>query len=305
MGSLFDKPMQETGSSTSTNNPYQQEYYDKLLEGAAGWLENGGMGQGENYLGNMKDILTQTGQGYMDMVSGAGTQDRYDALQDMNAASAAQAANALGGEMNAIGLGASGSGTSNSSRRGVAEGVATAGANRDLASQQAAQNQAFINNEQSIKQQGMQGLGGMFGQLGNLQGFADASTSGAKDLQNLLAFQNLISGNMGGTTTGTQMQAGNSMFDNILGAASVGAGFMSDKRLKKKIKTVKTRKGKPVKTPKGVTVKEWEWNDKAEDEYGLSGKAKGVIAQEAEKKVPKSVQKDKKGMRKVNYGALM
>lgn len=299
MGSLF-----ESDAQTSTNNPYQADQFDNLLSSADAWLAAGGMGEADSYYKDLQGILGQMGSGYMDMLSGAGKEDRYKALQDLNAASAAQAGNALEGSLSSIGLGAGGTGTANSSRRGVAEGVATAQANRDLSSMQAAQNQQFLQNEQALQQAGLQGMGGLYGLTGQLHQMAQGESAGAKQLQDLLAYQGLISGSMGGTTTTTG--GGPSLGSQIIGGAASGIGaFLSDKRLKKKVKKIKTKEGKQVKTKDGIDAVEWEWNDKAEKEYGVSGKARGVLAQDAEKKRPDAVKTNSKGTKMVQYGKLM
>lgn len=306
MGSLF-KPDEQVSTSTSTNELYQQAQIDNLLGAADDWLASGGLGEAPSYLGDMQGIMQQMGQGYMDMLSGAGTQNRYDALQALNQASADQAANALGGQLSAIGLGSSATGGAMGSRRGVAEGVATAQANRDLASQQAMQNQQFLQQEEAIRQQGLAGLGNMFGMTNQLQGIAQGQTAGAKQLQNLLAYQGLISGNMGGTqtTTGTASGGGPSAGSQILGAGAsiiggLGAGgfFGSDENLKKNIEFT----GEV--TESGIRQATWEWNDAAKELYGYEGSAFGVIAQEVAVKYPEAVIKDDSGFYKVNYDMI-
>lgn len=310
MGSLFDKGENvSTNTSESTNSMYQQEYFDKLLGGASDWYEKGGLSGGPNYMSQMGDILGQMGQGYQDMISGAGSADRYQALLDTQKASADISQKALDKSLMNIQSSAGAAGQAGSSRQGLAQGVAAGESASNLAALQAQQNQAYLDKENSIKQAGLSGMGNLLGQVGSYQEMAQGNTDQATQLKNLMALQSLISGNMGGTTssTGTQTTPGNSMFDNILGGAAAVGGMMmmSDKKLKKKIKKVKTKDGKKVKTKDGIDVAEWEWNDKAEKEYGLKGKEKGVIAQEAEKKRPDAVLKDKKGTRAVNYGKLM
>lgn len=308
MGGLFGGDGGGHQITESADSLFQQAQMGNLLQNADMWLSDGGMGESTSYMGDLNAMMGQMGEGYMGMISGEGSADRYAALQAANAASAEQAANALGGELASIGLDAGGSGTANSSRRGVAEGVATAAANRDLASQQAAANQQFLQNEEALKQQGLAGMGNLFTQAGQLHEMAKNETAGAKQLQNLLAYQGLISGNMGGTTSSITHDGGTSQMNNVFGGMAMGAGAgmqMSDKRLKKKIKKVKTRNGKKIKTKDGVDVATWEWNKKAEKEYGLKGKDIGVIAQDVEKKRPSAVKKNKKGMRAVDYGALM
>jgi len=112
-------------------------------------------------------------------------------------------------------------------------------------------------------------------------------------------------GSMGGTSTGTAKQSGggNSMFNNILGGVSTGAGAygaitQSDASLKKKVK--KTGKSKD-----GTNTYSWEWNDSAKQKYGLEGKGKGVLAQDVVKKKPEAVKRDvSKGKLMVDYSLL-
>lgn len=307
MGSLFERDPEEN-KTTSENVHYQQDYYDKLLSGASDWLASGGFSGGPDYTSQMGSILGQIGQGYMDKASGAGSGDRYQALLDAQKASADISNKALQGTMANLQSQAGSVGQAGSSRQSIAQGVAAGEAASQLAGQQAAMNQQFLQNEEALKQQGLQGLGGLFGQVGQLQDIAEGNTEAGKRLRSLMAFQNLISGNMGGTQSGTSTVTGGgpSLGQSIIGGVAAGAGlFGSDKKLKKNIKKVKDKKGKKAKTKDGIDIAEWEWNDKAKRDYGLSGKARGVIAQEVEKKRPDAVVKNKSGDRLVNYGALM
>ena len=216
-----------TSTSTSTSNPYQQGQFDTLLGGADAWLNSGGFGNQPNYTSQMGNTLQQMGDHYQGLLSGKGTADRYATLQDLNKASSEQASNALGGELNKIGMGMGAQGVGNSSRAGIAQGVATGAANRDLASLQAQQNQDFLLNEQKLKEAGATGMSGLFGQIGQLQANAQANTPEAQRLQALLAYQQMIAGNMGGTTTttGTSTGPAGSQLGNIIGGAATGAGL--------------------------------------------------------------------------------
>ncbi len=309
MRSLFETdPEVATNTSNSTNTHYQQGYYDKLLSGALGWLNSGGLQGGPNYQTGMENLLGQMGSGYADMISGKGSSDRYQNLMDMQKASAEIAGDELAKTNMGLQSAAGAAGQAGGSRQGIAQGLATSDAQTKLALQQSQMNQDFMNNEQALKQAGITGMGNLFGQIGQLQEMGNANTDQAKALQSLLAFQNMISGNMGGTqagtTTGTVTGGGPSLGQSIIGGAVAGAG-LSDKKLKKKIKKVKDKDGKKLKTKDGIDIAEWEWNEKANKKYGLKGKAEGVLAQEVEKKKPEAVVKNKKGDRMVNYGALM
>lgn len=127
------------------------------------------------------------------------------------------------------------------------------------------------------------------------------SQAGWGNLQNYLNMVGSVGG-MGGTSNGTTTQSGGggSMFNNILGAASTGAGIYgsimnSDKDLKKDIKKV-------GKSKSGSNVYEWNWNKKAEKEVGEKGSGRGVLAQEEAKKNPDAVMKNPKtGTLMVDY----
>ena len=306
LGSMSDKNKGNTSTTTTTETPFQQDQMNNLLGQADSWLGSGGLGDQPNYTSQMGKTLTQMGNHYQGLIDGAGSGKRYAALKSLNESSAEQSANALGGELNAIGMGMGASGAGNSSRAGIAQGIATGEANRDLASLQAQQNQDFLTNEQKLQQQGAVGMNQLFGNIGSLQDIAQANTPEAQRLKELMAYQQMISGNMGGTSTSSGSSndgSGNNMFNSILGGASAGASI-SDKKLKKNIKKTKV-KNKKIKTKDGVDVAKWEWNKKAQDKHGLKGSSVGVIAQEAKKKKPKAVKKDPKSNDwMVEYGKL-
>lgn len=113
-------------------------------------------------------------------------------------------------------------------------------------------------------------------------------------------------GGMGGTSNSTGKTTasggGGSMFSNILGGASTGAGIIgagaqagwwSDASMKKKVK----RTGK---TKDGTTTYDWEWNKSGKKE-GMSGKGSGVLAQQLAKDKPEAVSKMPNGKMMVDY----
>lgn len=286
-------------SSTSTSTLAQDAQLKNLLAGADSWLASGGLGDQQTVLPQMGQLMQAQGQQYMDMMSGKGQADRYAALQNAQKASADIAAGALDKSMAGIQSAASAAGQGGSSRQGLAQGVAAGEAQAQLAAQQAAQNQQYLNTENALKQAGAAGLGNLWNQAGQYNELIGQESEGAKQLQNLLAYQGLISGNMGGSTT----TSGTSTSDS---SSSKGGFEFSDPKLKKKIKKVKTKNGKQVKTKDGIDVNEWEWNDDAEKELGLSGKGVGVLSSDVKKKKKKAVKKDPStGYEKVNYGSLM
>ena len=320
-----------TSDSTTTDKHFQEGQYGNLLGNADSWLNQAQGGSNPNYTGQMGDILGQMGNQYMGVLTGASDQT---ALNNALQSQAAQATQSFDRNiMPGLTQSANAAGQSGGSRAGIAEGIARGDLASSIANNQAQTINQFQQQEQANKMAAAQGMSGLFGQVGQLQSNAQANTPEAIRLKQLLAYQQMISGNMGGTTnsTGTststpQQEEGGGllgtigtigggvvggMFGGPAGAAagagiggSLGNSLSSDERLKKKIKKKKDKNGKKIKTKDGIDVAEWEWNEKGE-EMGLSGKATGVIAQEAEKKRPDVVTKDKKGYRKVNYGALM
>ncbi|QDP58164.1 MAG: hypothetical protein Unbinned5123contig1000_49 [Prokaryotic dsDNA virus sp.] len=93
-------------------------------------------------------------------------------------------------------------------------------------------------------------------------------------------------------TAQNNFQASKDAFWTQMGGAAIAA--MSDRRLKKNIKKV----GK-VRTKDGKKVNLYSFEYK-----GQKKKQVGVLAQEIEKSHPSAVNKNKQGMRSVNYGAL-
>lgn len=86
---------------------------------------------------------------------------------------------------------------------------------------------------------------------------------------------------------------------NILGLGGLGLqawNAFSDKRLKKNISFVEEVNGNRYYI--------WEWNDTAQELYGLLGEDYGVIAQEVEEKTPSAVTVDSNGYKQVNYAMI-
>lgn len=133
-----------------------------------------------------------------------------------------------------------------------------------------------------------------------------ASQNGYTNLNNYLGVVGAI-GSTGGTTTSTGTSTssggGNSMFQNILGGASTGAGvasagaqagWWSDASMKKKVK-------KTGETSDGTSTYDWEWNESGKKK-GMKGKGSGVLAQQVAKDKPEAVARDKKtGALSVDY----
>ncbi len=295
-----------SSSSTETWDPAQAEYFQKLLSGASDWLEGGGLvGTAGSQEENIGKALGAMGGYYGDVLSG----DR-----DRAALEAAQQANAAGAQRNleqnllpTISESANMSGGAGGSRQGIAEGLAVTQANQDLMNQNAQMEYQFQQDAMKNQANAAQGMLNLAGGLQALQDSQAASSDQAQMLQSLLAFKDLISGNMGGTSTATGTQTG-PKGDNTgsilggLGAVAGGVGSMmtSDKNMKKNIK----KTGTAETDGKKVGLYEWEWNKEAEKKKGLKGKSKGVLAQEVEKVNPKAVATDGQGDKMVDYSKI-
>ena len=213
------------------------------------------------------------------------------------------------GTIPTIGDAAINAGQFGSSRQGVAEGVATAEAQRgkgdviagilgqaqgqELQAQQfALQLAPMIQAMQGASLQEALGMGQLEQQFGD--------QAGRRDMENLIQYANLIQGFIpGGSGTTTSSGGGNSQFNDILGGlATAGSLAMmaggSDKRLKKDLEFVTEKDG--------VKFWSWTWN-KAGEALGYAGKAFGVIADELKEIYPELVH-EKKGYLHVDYITL-
>lgn len=204
----------KTEYQPTQNSSWLYEQFGGQLGGLVGGLLNSNLPEQETadynkYMEGMGSIMGTVGQNAMDTLSGKGQANRYQALQDLNATSAQNMAGQLGGQLNKIGLGASATGTSNSSRRGVAEGVATGAATAALNQQQAAQNQAFLQNEQKLQQQAIGQLSGLSQGIKQMMGMEEQKINkeyiaelmnSNPSLANLLLFQ-MGAGGLAGLNT--------------------------------------------------------------------------------------------------------
>lgn len=139
------------------------------------------------------------------------------------------------------------------------------------------------------------------------QNIADVNYQNAVNQQNagyenLAKYANLATGigGLGGSSTATQSQPGQSTTNKVLGLASTAAGLFSmfsDASLKENVKRVGTdQKGNPRYT--------WDWNEDA-GKMGLKGKGSGVLAQQVAKTDPEAVQQDAAtGKLKVDYSQV-
>jgi hypothetical protein len=188
-------------SGTSTYDPTQSGNYKELTQGASDLFNEGpgaGNQQGVDFLNNN---LESAAGGYQNALSGR--QDR-GALDSAKMANLDRAGVASGRAMNDIGIASQGTGTAASGRRGIAEGVASADiynqANSNNANMEADFQQAGLDRQM----QAAQGLSGMTGDIiGGMQE-GDRQSDYSRELENLLAYRDAISGDMGGTTGSTE-----------------------------------------------------------------------------------------------------
>ncbi|WP_028024215.1 hypothetical protein [Enterovibrio calviensis] len=232
MGGLVESLVGGDKASTSTGNsgwqsgawtPEMAGQYNDTIQS----IINGGVPTSPSHVGlnqGQLDAINQmgsggaTGQYYASVLGGAGQADRYQGLQDLNTASAAQSAKALDKSFLNIQGGATQAGTSGGSRQSLAQGIAASDAQTNLAAIQAQQNQQFMQNEQNI----------MTNAANQLQGIAKDSFTGSSIMQDdekqkvlaewkdkygqtaagkmefLLGLANSASGVAGGTQTGNQ-----------------------------------------------------------------------------------------------------
>lgn len=271
IGRFFKGSKKQKSTSVSTSTPYQQEDFNKLLQGSGTWLSQGGFDK--NYGGQEGfdtvaginqsqqgaiDASKDTGAGLQGLYSqqGAGTLGNYFGSYDPNKTGLNQAMSAVNNQMDwnydtqvnpGIRQGAQSAGQYGSTRQGVAEGIAQSQLSQqkiNANSQMAFQDQQAFNQNQ-------------LGMLGNLSSITKGLNSGAglqydagtleqqqqqneingqlqkwmyennASLNDLLAYQQLISGDMGGTgntTTTTTGGGGGSGWGTVasLGGAVLG-----------------------------------------------------------------------------------
>lgn len=208
-----DTEQTQTGSSSSTYDPAQSDFYTDLLNRSQSWLDNGGITNANDYSGQMQDILTQQQGQYQEMINGG-----YDKTALNNAMNANSQAATQSFERNVIPTltsQANMAGQAGSSRSGIAQGLAASDLNQQISNQNASMIWNAEQQDAQRKMAGVQGMGSLIGgynQLGQYQN--QLANSG---LESLLTYKNLIGGNMGGTEVGTN--SGTSK-------ASGGGGFI-------------------------------------------------------------------------------
>ncbi len=303
---MFKGSNKTSSSSMETYDPAQSEYFQQLLRGASEWLTGGGLvGTGGQQEENIGKALGAMGGYYGDVLSGDRDRAALEAAKNANAVAAQQ--NLEQNLIPTITESANMSGGAGGSRQGIAEGMAVNQASQDLMNKNAQMEYQFQQDTMKNQANAAQGMLNLAGGLQALQDSQAGSSDQAMMLQSLLAFKDLISGNMGGTTVGKGTQTGSkgNNVGSILGglgsvAGGIGTIMMSDKTLKKNIK----KTGTAETGGKKVGLYEWEWNDKAKKKNGTTGKAEGVLAQEVKKANPKAVVKDSDGDLNVDYSQI-
>ncbi len=236
-------------TTTSTSTPYQQGNYNELLSGASSWLHNGGFDP--NYGGDPNfDPVADQNALQLGGIEGLG--NLGGALQSLLGSSGVSSLadyfdTTVRPDLRA---GATNAGQYGSSRAGVAEGIATA---RLLQNQQNNASQLAFQDQQSYNQNRLNTLGNLSAiakGLGSgnamqvdagsmLQGQEQQEINGALQkwayennvsLNDLLAYKELISGDMGGTNVSVTKGSGGGGGGlgsalGALGGASLGALF--------------------------------------------------------------------------------
>jgi len=307
-------PGQTYAGFTPAQLAAQQGIQDFALQGAP-QIMNPAM-QAYQY-GTSGSILDVANNPYVQAMAQGAAQDAFGQLDP-----------ALAG----IRQGAIQSGGYGGSRQGIAEGLAIGGA-ADAATRAAADiyGQAY---GQGLQQQlGTLGMTGDILQAG-FTPYGALSTAGAEQqamnqaaideamarynyeqqapFNKLAQYEAILSGTAGllggaGTVTrpgpsgaqqlGSTIGMASTLFNPTSGLFPKALATMSDIRLKKNIKKLKT-------TSKGINIYSWEWKDKAYTLGENLSKTVGVIAQEVKDILPEAVVKGKDGYYRVNYSMI-
>lgn len=190
-----------SSSGSTVVDPAQKAEFDRL-RGAAGDFFGQGPGSGDQ---GGQDFLRGTigdaAGGYRDAMSGRQDRDALDRAKSANLDAAGASTQRAHRD---IGTASQGTGTAASGRRGIAEGVASADiygqANKDNAGMEADFQQRGLDRQLDATR----GLGGMGGDI--IEGIKEGERGGDYDrsLRHLLAFKDLIGGDMGGKTDTTE-----------------------------------------------------------------------------------------------------
>lgn len=186
-------------SGTSTWAPIQSENYEQLLKRADDWLSAGGIQLGTDYTGQMQGIIGDSAAAYREMMGSTVDQEMLQRTMDATAGSVQR--NFERNVMPAIGGSFQETGSGMSSRRGIAEGLAVSDMNQQIVDANA---RLAYQAEQDNMQRRMAGAQGLQGLMSDYQSLSDLSQARQNSyLESLMAYQSLISGNLGGTESST------------------------------------------------------------------------------------------------------
>ncbi len=226
--SLFgNKSTTNTSTSTSTQNPFQSGQFGNLLDQADQWLNSGGFSNNPNYTGEASAAVGGMMGSLANIISGQ---------PDRNALNQAKAANAQAAQRQfdqnivpSLQQNMQQAGQAGSSRSGIASGLAASNMAAQVGEKNAAMEQQFQQNQLNRQLDATKALGQGMDLYSKLQSLSDKTSDAGRMLQNLKVYQDLISGNMGGssTTTSTSTSSSkNGWLSDILGAgATIAAGL--------------------------------------------------------------------------------
>ncbi len=226
--SLFGKSSQtNTSTSTSTQTPWQQEQFGRLLDEATNFLNQGGFKGAPNYTDQASAAVGGMMGSLANIISGQ---------PDRNALDQAKAANAQAAQRQfdqnivpSLQQNMQQAGQAGSSRSGIASGLAASNMAAQVGEKNAAMEQQFQQNQLNRQLDATKALGQGMDLYSKLQSLSDKTSDAGRIYQNLKVFQDLISGNMGGSgttsSTSTAKSDSGSMFGDILGLGAAGMGM--------------------------------------------------------------------------------
>ncbi|QEG09200.1 hypothetical protein CPT_Phriendly_048 [Vibrio phage Phriendly] len=193
----------QSQDSTSIWKPVQSGNYQELLNRADSWLAQGGFQLGTDYSGQMQDILGASQNMYLEMMNSNVDQNAVN--NAMNAAATSATTNFQRNVLPGIQQTANQAGAGAGSRSAIAEGLAMGDLNSQIAQTNAQLAYEAEQNNIQRRMAGVQGLGNLMSGYQNLSEYQAGRANSY--MQSMLAYKDLISGNMGGeetsSTTGT------------------------------------------------------------------------------------------------------
>lgn len=323
VGGLLGGGSSSSGSSSSSSQPWepaQGQLKDVLSQAQQQFNKTGGINQ-QFEQKNVADLTPelQNAVNY-GQVTGTDATGRLNKMAESvyggdlvnkQIAQAQQAASEnLQGALQSINQGASATGNMGSSRAGVASGVATGEAQKQLLNnitniQQQARTEAYglAQNQEQADMANLMASGGVTQTQAQNKLDTDWYNRVGQQNQgweNLGKYSDIVSGI--GSQGGTSSTSGpkQSTFNKVLGMASTVGGIasmFSDASLKTNVKKVGTDQD-------GNARYTWDWNEEAA-KLGLKGKGEGVLAQDIAKTKPEAVNRDNaSGKLKVDYAQV-